>query len=50
MPTFTLKGHDSVYLAAFKERIGFCPAPIGNVEFEEELSIYGSGRGRLKFP
>ena len=50
MPTFTLKGRYLVYFAAYKKHIGFYPAPIGIAEFEAELSVYGSGKGTLKFP
>ncbi len=50
MPTFTLKGKYLVYFAAFKKHIGFYPAPIGNEEFKEEMSVYGSGKGTVKFP
>ena len=49
MPTFTLKGN-LVFFAAFKKHIGFYPAPIGNAEFEQELSVYGAGKGTVKFP
>jgi uncharacterized protein YdhG (YjbR/CyaY superfamily) len=50
VPTFTLKGNYLVYFAAFKKHIGFYPAPIGIEKFKNELSIYGSGKGTLKFP
>lgn len=50
MPTFTLNGHYLVYFAAFKKHIGFYPAPIGNAEFEADLSGYESGKGTVKFP
>jgi uncharacterized protein YdhG (YjbR/CyaY superfamily) len=50
MPTFTLKGNYLVYFAAFKKHIGFYPAPIGNAEFKEELSVYEAGKGTAKFP
>ena len=50
IPTFTLKGHYLVYFAAFKKHIGFYPAPIGNAEFKEELSVYEAGKGTAKFP
>ena len=50
MPTFTLKGNYLVYFAAYKKHIGFYPAPIGNAEFEQELSVYGAGKGTVKFP
>jgi len=50
MPTFTLKGNYLVYFAAYKKHIGFYPAPIGNAEFKEELSVYEAGKGTVKFP
>ena len=49
MPTFTLKGN-LVHFAAFKKHIGFYPAPTGIEKFKNELSIYGSAKGTLKFP
>jgi uncharacterized protein YdhG (YjbR/CyaY superfamily) len=50
MPTFTLNSHYLVYFAAFKKHIGFYPAPVGNAEFEADLSGYESGKGTVKFP
>jgi uncharacterized protein YdhG (YjbR/CyaY superfamily) len=50
MPTFNLKGHYLVYFAAYKNHIGFYPAPTGIEKFKNELSMYGSGKGTLKFP
>lgn len=50
MPTFTLHGHNLVYFSAFKNHIGFYPAPIGVEEFADDLARYGSGRGTLQFP
>jgi uncharacterized protein YdhG (YjbR/CyaY superfamily) len=50
MPTFNYKGHYLVYFGAFKNHIGFYPAPTGNPEFKEELELYGAGKGTLKFP
>jgi uncharacterized protein YdhG (YjbR/CyaY superfamily) len=50
MPTFNLNGKYLVYFAAFKRHIGFYPAPIGIPEFEEDLSVYGSGKGTIQFP
>jgi uncharacterized protein YdhG (YjbR/CyaY superfamily) len=50
MPTFTLKGNYLVYFAAFKKHIGFYPAPLGNAEFKEDLSVYETGKGTVKFP
>lgn len=50
MPTFTLNGRYLVYFAAYKNHIGLYPAPIGVEEFKEELSVYGGGKGTVKFP
>jgi len=50
IPTFTLKGKYLVYFAAYKKHIGFYPAPTGIEKFKNELSIYGSAKGTLKFP
>jgi uncharacterized protein YdhG (YjbR/CyaY superfamily) len=49
MPTFTLEGN-LVHFAAFKNHIGFYPAPMGIEEFKEELSAYTSGKGSVQFP
>jgi uncharacterized protein YdhG (YjbR/CyaY superfamily) len=50
IPTFTLKGRYLIYFAAYKKHIGIYPAPIGDAEFEQEMSVYGSGKGTVKFP
>ena len=50
IPTFNLKGSYLIYFAAYKKHIGLYPAPIGNAEFKEEMSVYGSGKGTMKFP
>lgn len=49
MPTFDLHGN-LVHFAAFKNHIGFYPAPSGIKEFEEELKPYIAGKGSLNFP
>jgi uncharacterized protein YdhG (YjbR/CyaY superfamily) len=49
MPAFTLKGN-LVYFAAFKNHIGFYPAPQGIEAFEEELLKYKGGKGSVQFP
>ena len=49
MPTFFLKGN-LVHFAAFKQHIGFYPAPRGIEEFKEELSIYKGAKGSVQFP
>ena len=49
IPTFTMKGN-LVHFAAYKEHIGFYPAPTGIEKFQKEVSVYGSGKGTLQFP
>jgi uncharacterized protein YdhG (YjbR/CyaY superfamily) len=49
MPTFTLKGN-LVHLAAFKNHIGFYPAPRGIEAFQEELSAYEGAKVSVRFP
>lgn len=49
IPTFVLNGN-LVHFAAFKNHIGFYPAPVGIEEFEKELSIYKKGKGSVQFP
>lgn len=49
MPTFTLNGN-LVHFAAFKNHIGFYPAPSGIQAFEEELSRYAGAKGSIRFP
>ncbi len=50
IPTFNLNGRYLIYFAAYKKHVAVYPAPIGNAEFKEELSVYGSGKGTAKFP
>jgi len=49
IPTFTLKGN-LVHFAAFKNHIGFYPAPSGIEAFKNELSDYEGAKGSVKFP
>ncbi|MFA9423391.1 MAG: iron chaperone, partial [Sedimentibacter sp.] len=44
MPTFYLNGN-LVHFAAYKNHIGFYPAPTGIEKFKDELSIYKGGKG-----
>ena len=50
MPTFVLDGSSLVHFAAFKNHIGFYPAPTGNKDFEKVLTGYKTGRGSVQFP
>lgn len=49
MPTFVLHGN-LVHFAAFKNHIGFYPAPSGIEAFKKELSAYKSSKGAIQFP
>lgn len=49
IPTFVLKGN-LVHFAAFKNHIGFYPAPTGIKAFEKDLSVYKQGKGSVQFP
>jgi uncharacterized protein YdhG (YjbR/CyaY superfamily) len=49
MPTFELKGN-LVHFAAYKQHIGFYPAPSGIENFQEELATYKSSKGAIQFP
>ncbi len=49
IPTFTLNGN-LVHFAAFKNHIGFYPAPSGTAKFKKELSVYEAGKGSVQFP
>ena len=49
MPTFALHGN-LVHFAAFKNHIGFYPAPTGIEAFKEELSQYKGAKGSVQFP
>lgn len=49
MPTFFLNGN-LVHFAAFKEHIGFYPAPTGIEKFKKDLSVYKGAKGSVQFP
>ncbi len=49
MPTFYLK-KNLVHFAAFKNHIGFYPAPHGIEAFRDELSKYKGSKGAVQFP
>jgi uncharacterized protein YdhG (YjbR/CyaY superfamily) len=49
IPTFTLNGN-LVHFAAFKNHIGFYPAPSGIEAFKKELSVYVGAKGSVQFP
>jgi len=49
MPTFKLNGN-LVHFAAYKNHIGFYPAPSGVETFKKELSKYKNSKGAVQFP
>lgn len=49
MPTFTLNGN-LVHFAAFKNHIGFYPAPSGIEAFKDKLAVYKTSKGAVQFP
>jgi uncharacterized protein YdhG (YjbR/CyaY superfamily) len=49
LPTFVLNGN-LVHFGAFKNHIGLYPAPSGLSEFKQELSVYESSKGSIRFP
>ncbi|MDF2593535.1 MAG: hypothetical protein K0S75_3001 [Clostridia bacterium] len=49
MPTFALHGN-LVHFAAYKNHIGFYPAPSGIEMFKDELSQYKGAKGSVQFP
>ena len=49
MPAFAYHGN-LVYFAAFKNHIGFYPAPRGIEAFAQELSLYDGSKGAIRFP
>lgn len=49
MPTFSQEGN-LVHFAAFKNHIGFFPAPSGIEKFKDELAKYKTSKGTVQFP
>ena len=49
MPTYYLQGN-LVHFAAYKNHIGFYPAPTGIEAFKNELAMYKSAKGSVQFP
>ncbi|MEX2514142.1 MAG: DUF1801 domain-containing protein [Cyclobacteriaceae bacterium] len=49
IPTYKLKGN-LVHFAAFKNHIGFYPAPSGILNFEQRLEKYKYSKGTIRFP
>lgn len=49
MPTYVLDGN-LVHFAAYKNHIGFYPAPSGLQAFHNEIAHYKSSKGAVQFP
>lgn len=49
MPTFVLNGN-LVHFAAFKNHIGFYPAPDGITAHQKKLAKYKTSKGAIQFP
>ena len=49
MPTFEYFGN-LVHFAAYKNHVGFYPAPSGLSAFKEEISAYTNSKGAVQFP
>lgn len=49
IPTYVQEGN-LVHFAAFKNHIGFYPAPRALVEFKKDLSAYKGSKGTVQFP
>lgn len=49
MPTFVLNGN-LVHFAAFKNHIGFYPAPSAIEKYKKEISKYKWSKGAIQFP
>lgn len=49
MPTFIFNGN-LVHFAAYKNHIGFYPAPTGIDAFIDDLAQYRTGKGTIQFP
>jgi uncharacterized protein YdhG (YjbR/CyaY superfamily) len=50
IPTFKLNGKNLVHYAAFREHIGFYPAPSAMKAFSAELKKYKTSKGAVQFP
>ena len=50
IPAFILNGRGLVYLAAWKNHIGFYPTPSGIEAFKKELAPFKQEKGSVQFP
>jgi uncharacterized protein YdhG (YjbR/CyaY superfamily) len=50
IPTFQINGKNLVHFAAFKNHIGFYPAPSAIIAFKKDLLSYKQAKGSVQFP
>ncbi len=50
IPTFKLDDRNIIHFAAYKNHIGFYPAPSGPKDFEKKIAPYRSGKSTIRFP
>lgn len=50
MPAYKTNGKPLLYVAAFKNHIGFYATPTGHEHFSKQLSPYKQGKGSVQFP
>lgn len=50
MPTYKVGSKNLVHFAAFKNHIGFYPAPSGVSKFKNDLLKYKTSKGAAQFP
>ena len=50
MPTFTRNGSYLVYFAGYGKHVSLYPVPLGHPELADEMAVYASGKGTMKFP
>jgi uncharacterized protein YdhG (YjbR/CyaY superfamily) len=51
IPTFNLNGTYLIYFAAYKNHIGFYPAPVAIDQVDKDFASYKtSGKGTIQFP
>lgn len=50
IPTVTVDGKYVVYFAGWKHHVSLYPIPLVDVEMQETLARYRSGKGTLRFP
>ena len=50
IPTFKMLGKNLIHFAAYKNHIGLYPGPGPISHFKEQLAVYETSKGTVKFP